>query len=575
MKKLISVVLSIVIVLSSCAVAVFAADNNEAMGFAVASDLHYNDTRTEAFDVYTPDDEIFWYANRRAQLEDESGFIIDEFLRQCAENDAVEFILIPGDLVDDGKAIQDQHYGVAAKFKAFEEATGKQIYVINGNHDAGINEDCATTFEEFKAIYHDFGYAEALVTLDNDCSYTADLNDKYRLIALDSCHDTASTEDGMTEESVQWVLDQAAKAKADGKYPILMMHHNLNDHLPIQRIISRNFIIKNHYSTATRFADAGIKLVFSGHEHCSDVADHTSPAGNTIYDFATTSLTMYPLEYRVVTCTDEVITYEAKSIETIDTDALNEASGYQYTQAMLDAMNQGMNDYSLGFLRTGIQYRLELSLSMEKMGISEDAIYYDLVATAVGGLTDILDMPLYGENSVQEKAASYNLVIPESDYDNLWDLVMTLLANHYAGEESLDIYSDDIAILLRSVAMALKDILANTQDEVIFAWANEIAKAQGGEGMVTEIAKLCTSVFGGVTPVEYFLCAIASPIIYEFAFDSDGVNDNNGTLKGYGVDNEMSLIESITAWFSAIFAKLKLYVTMFFEIFSKTGMIVS
>lgn len=568
MKKLLSIILSLVIALSSCMILAYAEDD-DAMTFAVASDLHYADTRTEEFDVYTPDSELFWYANRRAAMEDESGYIIDEFLRQCAENDEVEFVLLSGDLVDDGKADQSQHWAVAEKLRAFEAETGKQVYVINGNHDAAIHENCATTFDEFKTIYYEFGYDEALETVEGDCSYTADLGDKYRLIALDTCHDTASTEDGLTSEMVQWTVDQAEKAQEDGRYPILMMHHNLNDHLPLQRILSRNFIVKYHYTTATLFADAGIKLVFSGHEHCSDVADYTTPSGNTIYDFATTSLTMYPLQYRIITCTDDEIKYESATIENIDTAALNEASGYQYTDAMLNAMNAGMNDYALGFLRTGVQYRLELSLSMEKMGISEDAIYYNLVKTAVDRLTGILEMPLYGENSVQAKAKEYNLVIPDSDYENLWDLAMTLVSMHYAGEENVDLYSAEVTILLRSVAMILKDVLAGTEDDVIFAWANEYAKAQGGDGMITEVTKLCTQTFGGVTAVEYFLCALASPILYEFAFDSDGVNDNHGTIEGYGVEKEMSFFESVIAWFESLIAKAQLYIRMFFEIFSK------
>lgn len=571
MKKFLSVILSVVLALSCCSLFAFAADD-DALTFAVASDLHYDHTRTEPFDVYTPDDEIFWYANRRAQMEDESGFIIDEFLRQCAENDDVKFVLIPGDLVDDGRAIQTPHYDVAAKFSKFEAESGKPVFVINGNHDAADHEGCATTYDEFKSIYWEFGYAEALEIRENDCSYVADLDDNYRLIALDTCSD-ASTEDGMTTEKVEWVLDQAEKAKADGKNPILMMHHNLLDHLPAQRILSRNFIVRFHYTTATLFANAGIKLVFSGHEHCSDVATYTTPNGNTIYDFATTSLTMYPLQYRLITCTDDEITYTAETIDKIDTDALNAATGGQFSQAQLDLMNEGLNDYALGFLRTGIQYRLELSFTMEKMGISEDAIYYNLVKTAVDMFTGILDMPLYGENSVQELAKDYNLVIPESDYVNLWDLMMTLLSKHYAGEENIDLYSDDVAILLRSVALILKNVLAGVQDEVIFGWANDYMKNVGEDGMVTEITKLCTETFGGVTSVEYFLCAIASPIIYEFAFDSDGVNDNNGTIEGYGIANEKSFIENVADWFSNLFAKIKLYIEMFFSIFSKTNFI--
>ena len=69
------------------------------------------------------DDEIYWYANRRAAMENESGFIIDEFLNQCAENDDVDFVLISGDIVDNGRAIAQEHTDVAAKFAAFEEKT--------------------------------------------------------------------------------------------------------------------------------------------------------------------------------------------------------------------------------------------------------------------------------------------------------------------------------------------------------------------------------------------------------------------------------------------------------------------
>lgn len=573
MKKILSVFLSIVLALSCCTLMAFGADADDSMTFAVASDLHYVDARTEEFDVYTPDSELFWYANRRAAMEDESGFIIDEFLRQCAENDDIEFVLLSGDLVDDGKADQSQHHAVAAKLKAFEESTGKPVYVINGNHDAAIHENCATTFDQFKEIYWEFGYDEALTVRESDCSYVAELNDEYRLIALDSCHETASTEDGMTTEKVEWVVEQAEKAIADGKYPILMMHHNLLDHLPMQRILSRNFIVKYHYTTATLFANAGIKMVFSGHEHCSDVADYTTPSGNTIYDFATTSLTMYPLQYRVVTCTDEEITYKAETVNSIDTDALNAATNHQYTDAMLAAMNEGMNEYGLGFLKTGVQYRLALSLSMEKMGISEDAIYYNLVKTAVDMLLGLLEKPLYGEDSVQELAKEYNLVIPDSDYENLWDLAMTLVSMHYAGEENVDLYSAEVTILLRSVAMILKDVLAGVQDDVIFGWANEYLDKNGGDGMVKEVTKLCTETFGGVTAVEYLLCAVASPILYEFAFDSDGVNDNNGTIEGYGVTNEKSFFENIKAWIDSLMAKIQFYIEMFFSIFSKTNIV--
>ena len=415
MKKIISVFLSAVLLITTLTAgfAAFAQEPEFDMSFAVASDLHYNLPREELEGPIEHD--IYWYANRRAAMEDESGFIIDEFLRQAAENDDVEFVLIPGDLADNGRTIHQEHYDVAAKLKAFEDSTGKQVYVTPGNHDVGA-ADIDTKTEDFKKIYAQFGFDEALYVDGETASYTADLGEKYRLISLDSCDPTKSTEDGMSIEEVLWVCDEADKAYEDGRYPILMMHHNLLDHMPMQRILSRNFIVRFHYTTANLFANHGIKLVFTGHEHCSDVTSFTSTSGNKIYDFANTSLTMYPLQYRMIYLNDNHIRYEAETIDSIDLEALTSTVN-GYTDEHLALMEAGLNDYAKGFLKAGVEYRLELSLSREKLGIDEDAFYADLVFTAVDGLLELLNMPLYGEGGVQELAKEYNIDIPDSEYE--------------------------------------------------------------------------------------------------------------------------------------------------------------
>ena len=535
MKKTLSVLLSAVILVTSLAIGFTAFAAEDEMNFAVASDLHYNVPSEELEPII--DDEIYWYANRRAAMEEESGLIIDEFLRQCAEDDNCEFVLISGDIADNGKMIHQEHLDVAAKFAEFEQKTGKPIYVTPGNHDYGI--DCETNLDDFVRVYADFGYNEAL-TVDG-ASYTADLSGNYRLIALDSCDPDKSTEDGMSAEKLSWVHEQAKKAKEDGKYPILMMHHNLLDHLPVQRILSRNFIVRFHYTTATLFADWGIKLVFTGHEHCSDAAVYTSTMGNVIYDFATTALTMYPLQYRFFSITDDEIKYETRTVDSIDTDALA-ARNVGYTQEQLDLMNEGLNSYAKGFLKAGVQYRLGKGFRMEEMGIAEDAIYYDLVETAVGGLVKILEDPLYGEGGIKELAAEYNLDIPDSSYENGWDIVTELVSWHYAGSEPYNIYSTDITIFLRLVALLLKDDLATVSDEVFFKAANELFANFGTDSVVRDITKLGTSVFGGVTVAEYFLLALVSPLVCAFIADDDGVDDNNGSIPGYGTVNVQSRI---------------------------------
>ncbi len=562
MKKILCLVLSTLILASSVSVAM-AAETDDALKFAVASDLHYNVPEEELTASGEIDDEIYWYANRRAAMENESGWIIDEFLNQCAEDDNIEFVLISGDLADNGKSIAQEHHDVAAKFKAFEEKTGKQIYVTVGNHDAGVN--CETTVDVFKEIYHDFGYAEALTVVDENCSYTADLGDKYRLISLDSTDPDKSTGDGMSAEKMDWVRKQAQQAKKDGRYPILMMHHNLLDHMPVQSIFSKDFIVQFHFSTADLFANWGIKLVFTGHEHCSDAATYTSTLGNVIYDFATTSLTMYPLQYRYFEITDDVIKYEAKTVDKLDTDALS-ATVKGYSQEQLDLMNAGLNDYAKGFLKAGVQWRLTRSLKMEQMGIAEDSIFYDLVNTAVGGLRKILEEPLYGEGGIQELAAEYNIDIPDSDYKTGWDVALELVAAHYEGSENFTFNTTEVTIFLRLVALVLRDDLANLADEVFFEAANEIFKNFGTDSFVTDITKLATKVLGGVTPVEYLLLAIVSPLIYSFAVDHDGVDDNNGVLPGYGTVEAGNNVSNIFDAIFGIFNDVLKYCQLFFNV---------
>ena len=558
MKKIISILLAVSILVSAFAIGALAED--DVVTFAVASDLHYNVPEEEL--TATNDHPLFWYANRRAAMDNESGYIIDEFLKQAAEAD-YDFILIPGDMADDGRIEKEEHEAVSAKFKAFEEETGIQIYVVPGNHDYGRGEN-DNKIEDMFAYYGEFGYNDAFEKRTEDFSYVTDLAGDYRLIAVDSNDPSKSTEDGMKSDKVNWVVAQAKKAVAEGKYPILMMHHNLLDHLPMQRILSRNFIIRNHTAVANKFANAGIKLVFTGHEHCSDVAVHTSPKGNKIYDFANTALSMYPLEYRSFTMTEEEITYEAKAIEQIDTEALrNTVNGY--TDEMINEMNKGLNTFAKGYLKAGVQYRLARSLTMEQMGIAEDSIFYNLVNTAVTGLTDLLEMPLYGENSVQELAKGYNVVIPDSEYENGWDLATDLVSYHYSGGEDFSIYSTEVTILLRMVNLILLDDLSTVNDEVFFDALNELLG--NDSALFKNFTKGMANALGPVTPGQYFLIAVASPIVYEFVYDSDGVDDNNGTLEGYGVEADLN--ENRADNFADILDTICVYLTNFLTIVLK------
>lgn len=567
MKKVLSIILSVIMTSSVLCVGVCAEEKND-LSFAVASDLHYSAPEEEL--EKTNDDPIFWHATRRCEMENETGLIIDEFLNQCAESDDVEYVLISGDLANRGRSRPEDHLVIAQKLRDFEKKSGKEVYVINGNHDA--SNDQATTLARFKEIYAEFGYDHALTTRADDCSYTADLGEKYRLIALDSNHETKSTEDGMTADRLKWVKEQAELAKEDGRYPIVMMHHNLLDHLPIQRVLSRNFIVKFHFTTAELFADWGIKTVFTGHEHCSDATVYTSALGNKLYDFATTSLAMYPLEYRVVKYNDNEIKYETRSVDKIDYDALTATTkGYTYEQ--IAAMRADLRAFSKGYLKAGVQYRLELSLSPEKMGIDEDSAYSKPIIYAVDKLISLLRMPLCGENSLQSIAKEYGIEIPDSDYKTGWDLATDLVAWHYSGGEHFDTDSVEVTTLLRAVATILRNDFAGIADDVLLKAANSFLGELGYGPIADSLTKYCISKFGVYTKAEIFLVAVASPILYKFACDNDGVDDNNGVIEGYGTVNFKTNVSNIVENLDSLSEKITFYLRLVMSYLAKLNVI--
>ncbi len=567
MKKVLSIILSAIMASSVLCVGVCAEEKND-LSFAVASDLHYSAPEEEL--EKTNDDPIFWHATRRCEMENETGLIIDEFLNQCAESDDVEYVLISGDLANRGRSRPEDHLVIAQKLRDFEKKSGKEVYVINGNHDA--SNDQATTLARFKEIYAEFGYDHALTTRADDCSYTADLGEKYRLIALDSNHETKSTEDGMTADRLKWVKEQAELAKEDGRYPIVMMHHNLLDHLPIQRVLSRNFIVKFHFTTAELFADWGIKTVFTGHEHCSDATVYTSALGNKLYDFATTSLAMYPLEYRVVKYNDNEIKYETRSVDKIDYDALT-ATTKGYTDEQIAAMKADLRAFSKGYLKAGVQYRLELSLSPEKMGIDEGSAYSKPIIYAVGKLISLLRMPLCGENSLQSIAKEYGIEIPDSDYKTGWDLATDLVAWHYSGGEHFDTDSVEVTTLLRAVATILRNDFAGIADDVLLKAANSFLGELGYGPIADSLTKYCISKFGVYTKAEIFLVAVASPILYKFACDNDGVDDNNGVIEGYGTVNFKTNVSNIVGNLDSLSEKITFYLRLVMSYLAKLNVI--
>lgn len=525
-KKAIAVILAVLAAFSLSFVTAFAkSDDDFDLGFAVATDLHYVHPLEDANARWSDTAELTFGSG--SGMQNESGFIIDEFLRQCAENDECEYVFICGDIATYSRERGGDQEEVAEKFKAFEKATGKQIYVINGNHDNGVGSQ--TDSAKFREIYHEFGYDTAFSVDEACCSYATELNDKYVLIALDSFDEQYMLANGVDSARLKWVKEQTDYAKKKGKYPIVIMHHNLLEHQPLEAILSDKYIVSFPTSVATMFAEWGIKLVFSGHTHINDVSSYTTPTGKTIYDFCNASLNSYPLSYKVFKLTEEKISYETKSIENIDYAALSSVvkTGYteRQTQLLKTDFKQFAKEYNSGnalsFITDGI--------SPELIGIDSDSVLYTPVKKITDALAVLLKKPLYGNDSIEAEARRYSVDIPETDYNDMSELITEIYCAVVSGDRNYTFDSPEIEIILAVVETAVRQAIP------------------------------------GAASVEYLALAVVGPFLYEYINSTDGLNNLCGELDGYGVKSGISdtfgslstFVKKLATYFEIVTTMLK------------------
>lgn len=232
---------------------------------------------------------------------------VDDFI---ASDSAI--LILTGDLTDDGAKVA--HQAVARELKR-AEAAGKRCYVINGNHDI---HNGATSYlhettedidnvspEDFAEIYADFGYSEALTRDPDSLSYTAELNDKYRLVAWDIAKydlvpGTTRSVDGrhdphITQEKLDWLDEQLEKCFFDKKEPFLITHFPILSHIgPLVGSLSH----VNMQKEALAVLQAGnVSFSFCGHVHQQDIATYEF-ADRNYYEIETGSLSYTTLPIR-------------------------------------------------------------------------------------------------------------------------------------------------------------------------------------------------------------------------------------------------------------------------------------
>lgn len=570
LKKSLSIILSLTLVLCSCLVLTASAKNDsDEFGFAVASDTHYVHPVKQAGTTLADEGWITTFNSESESLTNQSGFIIDEFLKECAENPKCQFVLITGDLATHGRDYVSEHEAVAAKFRKFEKETGKQVYVINGNHDNA--KDMPVDHKKFTEIYHEFGYDKALSTDEGTCSYSANLNDEYTLVALDTCDERYRVVPNNDITRMDWAVKQIKAAKKQGKKVIMIMHHNLLEHNPFQKLNEKNYVVNTPYSFAGLLADLGVKLVFSGHTHCNNVKSYTSFLGNTIYDFSMSSLGNFPAEYKYFNVTDSKISYETKKINHIDADKLAEVCK-GFSNEALEMMKNNLQAYTWSMSYREYSEDLRENISPETLGVEESSALYAKLKPVTDTIKEMSDTPIYGKGGIQEQAAAYGLEIPDSEYKTLNDAMTLAILRCKIGDKRYNLNSNDFTVLIRLLAFTVRKSIAATADSDILSGANEMLGKLGYKGSVADnLLRDFSEKYGFATPEEKEALAIAYGLWGGYFSDVDGVENRDGAIPGYAVKeaNENQFFVMAKKLFKLVIDFLNKILISFYPVFGK------
>lgn len=438
-KKLIALLLSVLLLVAMFPFSTFAAEEDKTIELSVISDTHYYPE-----EYMGPQDNEAWLAHCIASGKHYSEVpgLLESALESVKQrNDAkkangekgLEYILLPGDLTRDGEL--EGHKALAARLEQFQIDTGIKVFVIPGNHDINnqnaqdyasgpAKKVASATPEDFKNIYKNLGYDASLYEdyrafmpasgkKAGMLSYSLKLADGYRLIAMDSCkYSSDSTKSGenvqetggsFSAELMQWILDECAKAKANGETIVGMVHHSIVAHHKYQALVLQDFPIDQWELVSEQLADTGMHFVFTGHSHANDISYGVSDIGEGIYDIQTSALSSFPNDYRQVKFTTDTkgkVIFDVESIEADEVKKIESVYGevfdqpyikrsFNFSYANGDAAKtiSGMiNSYVKGFLND-IAANGGLNAFLKQQNVD----VMDLIGGLVGGFGEIKD----------------------------------------------------------------------------------------------------------------------------------------------------------------------------------------
>ncbi|MEM6452686.1 MAG: metallophosphoesterase [Cyanobacteria bacterium P01_D01_bin.105] len=252
--------------------------------FAIVSDLHIALPHT------------IWDAPNRFHLVEVSIPAFEQILTDLIA-DQPDFLLLPGDLVQHGE--RENHEWMVHRLSQLPFPT----YVVPGNHDVVSQWGSLPTDEldkdrialaDFPKLYQAHGYSDG-----QQLYYQHEILPGVHLIGLNS---NAFDENGeqmgvglIDSEQMAWL--EAQLAALSEKLVMVMVHHNVLEHLPhqSQTKLGQRYMVSNAPELVSQLQKGNVPVAFTGHLHVQDVAQL-----GDFYAITTGSLVSYPHPYRLM-----------------------------------------------------------------------------------------------------------------------------------------------------------------------------------------------------------------------------------------------------------------------------------
>ena len=258
----------------------------------------------------------------------EYDYLLVENLIKQTNLEKPNCLILTGDLTFNGE--KDSHLELIKLLNQVDSST--KVLVIPGNHDiCNIEAKSYTsektekvdsvTVQEFKELYQNFGYQDAISYDKDSLSYIYEIDDKNWALLLDTTlcrynyENLMNVVGGFLEEStLAWIEENLKIAKENNIKVTSFTHHNLIKH---HSMFDRMYTLSNADTLLDLFSKYQVKLNFSGHLHIQNIKSKKINKYQ-IYDVASQSLLDYGNRYGKLDIYENCYDYNTYKLDLFD-----------------------------------------------------------------------------------------------------------------------------------------------------------------------------------------------------------------------------------------------------------------